>query len=92
MTIQIEEAFIYSYLVAIVYLVIVCGTSRCEIQLFHELCSGCRPTVTEIAQNLISSFRFSFVYSQSCKKIRNATEIPNLPVVGPANHVLHLGG
>ena len=88
MIIQIEEAFINSYFVAIVYLVIVCGTSRCEIQLFHELCSGCRPTVTEIAQNLISSFRFSF----SCKKIRNATEIPNLPVVGPANHVLHLGG
>ena len=58
MIIQIEEAFINSYLVAIVYLVIVCGTSRCEIQLFHELCSGCRPTMTEIAQNLTSSFHF----------------------------------
>ena len=90
MIIQIEEAFINSYLVAIVYLVIVCGTSRCEIQLFHELCSGCRPTMTEIAQNLIPCFRLSFVYSY--KKNANATEILNLPVVGPANYVLHLGG
>ena len=70
MIIQIEEAFINSYFVAIVDLVIVCGTSRCEIQLFHELSSGCRPTMTEIAQNLIPSFRFSFVYSQNLKKMQ----------------------